>query len=64
MCAALGKSHRWSKAVALSRWARALEKARADEFAEEMLRCVCACYGGRAGGALVPSFCTLSSSLP
>ncbi|CAB1110546.1 unnamed protein product [Ectocarpus sp. CCAP 1310/34] len=38
MCAALGKSHRWSKAVALSRWAQALEKARADEFAEEMLR--------------------------
>lgn len=49
MCAALGKSHRWSKAVALSRWARVLEKARADEFAEEMLRCVCVCVLSGAG---------------
>ncbi|CAN0035449.1 unnamed protein product, partial [Scytosiphon promiscuus] len=38
MCAALVKSHRWSRAAALSRWAKVLEKARAEEFAEEMLR--------------------------
>eukprot|EP00752_Nemacystus_decipiens_P006227 g5617.t1 len=38
MCAALGKSHRWSKRTAISRLARALEKARADKFADEMLR--------------------------
>eukprot|EP00903_Cladosiphon_okamuranus_P007817 g7563.t1 len=38
MCAALSKSHRWSKRVGLSRLARVLEKSRADKFAEEMLR--------------------------
>lgn len=38
MCAALVKSHRWSKSTALSRWATALEKSRADKFADDMLR--------------------------
>ncbi|CAN0035308.1 unnamed protein product, partial [Pylaiella littoralis] len=38
MCAAIGKSHRWNKTIALSRWANALEKFRAHKFAEEMLR--------------------------
>lgn len=40
MCAAIGKSHRWSKTIALARWAKALEKFRADKFAKEMLRLV------------------------
>lgn len=40
MCAALVKSHRWSKAVALSRWAIVLERSRAEHFAEEMRRSV------------------------
>ena len=36
MCTVLGKSHRWTRARALSRWARALERTQAEKFAQEM----------------------------